>query len=212
MIETKARILDAAERLVATRGIGSTSLRSVIAEARVNLAAVHYHFGSKEALMTEVARRRINPVNSERLALLDRFEQEAGKRGPTIEKVVEAFVAPVVRMRDDPDHGEIFTNLMGRLLADPAYFFQGIVPQEFAEMRTRFVAAIERALPGLPREEVMWRMMFAIGALAHMMRIWEAMPALSDGVCKKSSVERNTQRLVGFVAAGLRAAGKRGRK
>jgi AcrR family transcriptional regulator len=212
MIDTKERILDAAEKLISKQGIGATSLRSVIAEARVNLAAVHYHFGSKEALTAEVARRRIKPINSERLAMLDQAEHKAGKKGPSLEQVVEAFLAPVVRLHEDPHHGEIFTNLMGRLLADPAYFLQWIMPSEFAEVRNRFAAAIERALPGLPREEIMWRMMFAIGALAHLMRVWDHMPALSDGACKKGNVKINTERLVAFVAAGLRVPVKRGRK
>ena len=49
----------------------STSLRQVITEAGVNLAAVHYHFGSKEDLLDEVVERRAGPVNKARLALLD---------------------------------------------------------------------------------------------------------------------------------------------
>jgi AcrR family transcriptional regulator len=205
MIETRERILDAAERLIARNGIGATSLRAIIAEAGVNLAAVHYHFGSKEALVSEVARRRIGPVNSERLAMLDRAKREAGKKGPSLEKVVEAFVAPVVRLQDVPERGEMFASLMGRLLADPTYFYRWILPQQFAEVRDRFVAAIEKAVPNLPRQEAMWRLMFAIGALAHMMRSWNDMPAFSDGVCGKSSVAKNSRRLVAFVAAGLRA-------
>ncbi|MCW5982538.1 MAG: TetR family transcriptional regulator [Bryobacteraceae bacterium] len=212
MTNTKERILDAAERLIAGHGIGATSLRSVIAAANVNLAAVHYHFGSKEALIGEVVRRRIGPLNRERLALLDRLEREAGRKGPSLEQIVEAFVAPIVRLRNDPDHGDTFTTLIGRLLADPAYFSQWIVPAEMAGLRDRFIGAMERALPGLPKEELLWRLMFSIGAMAHMMRIWDVMPAISGGACGVTDVETNTRRLVAFIAAGLRASAKGGRK
>src|ERR1051325_11674087 len=89
MTETKQKILDTAERLFAGQGYGATSLRQIIAEAGVNLAAVHYHFGSKEQLLDEVVVRRAGPVNDARIMMLDRLDAEGGS--PAIEKVLEAF-------------------------------------------------------------------------------------------------------------------------
>jgi AcrR family transcriptional regulator len=205
MNDTKERILDAAERLFARHGIGATSLRSIIAEAGVNLAAVHYHFGSKEALVSAVVHRCIDPLNQERLARLDRLEKEAGARRPSVEKVAEAFVAPVLKLRDDPNHGEDFARLMGRLFGEPEYGIEHMIPEHFSELRDRFVAAIQKALPKLSREEIMWRMLFAIGAMAHLLRLWDTVPAISAGACRPGSVERNTERLVAFIAAGFEA-------
>ena len=75
---TKDRILDSAERLFARDGFEATSLRAITAEANVNLAAVNYHFQSKEALVQAVIGRRMGPVNAQRIALLDACEAEAG--------------------------------------------------------------------------------------------------------------------------------------
>ena len=105
MNPTKERILDTAERLFAEQGYTATSLRGIIAEAEVNLAAVHYHFHSKEALLEAVILRRSVPANRERLILLDRCEQAAGNRPPSLEQVIEAFVAPTFRMARDPASG-----------------------------------------------------------------------------------------------------------
>ena len=102
MNHTKESILDTAERLFAANGYAATSLRSIIAEAGVNLAAVHYHFHSKEALLEAVILRRSVPANQERLALLDRFEKAAEGKPVPLEKVIEAFVAPTFRMSRDP--------------------------------------------------------------------------------------------------------------
>jgi AcrR family transcriptional regulator len=70
--DTKERILDAAERLFAAHGFAGTSLRAVTKEAGVNLAAVHYHFGTKEDLLRAVLSRIVIPVNRERLEMLRR--------------------------------------------------------------------------------------------------------------------------------------------
>src|SRR5579863_6004584 len=94
---TKDKILDIAERLFGEQGYEATSLRHVIFEAGVNLAAVHYHFGSKEELLDAVVLRGAVPMNAERLALLDRYEKEAGPRPVPVEKVLRAILVPTFR-------------------------------------------------------------------------------------------------------------------
>jgi AcrR family transcriptional regulator len=72
-VDTRERILDAAERLFMAHGYEGTSMRQITGEA-VNLAAVNYHFGSKESLMQEVFRRRLDWLNEERMRVLDEME------------------------------------------------------------------------------------------------------------------------------------------
>jgi AcrR family transcriptional regulator len=202
---TKERILDAAERLFAERGIAATSLRAVIAAAGVNLAAVHYHFGSKEALVAAVVRRRIEPLNRQRLELLDQLERRGARRPPRLAEIVEAFLAPPLRFGDDPERGEIFLKLMGRLLAEPEMFFGRIASGQFAEVRDRFLAALGKALPHLAAEEIFLRLMFAIGAAAQAALMAPYLEAASGGLCRPAGAEETLRRLVPFVAGGLRA-------
>src|SRR5438477_4352893 len=96
--DTKTRILDAAERLFVEHGFEATSLRSLTSAAGVNLAAVHYHFGSKEELFQAVLTRRLDPMNQERIDLLERVEREAGSRAPSCEKVLFAMLIPALRL------------------------------------------------------------------------------------------------------------------
>src|SRR5208283_4018233 len=104
MSETKQKILDTAERLFGDQGYAGTSLRHIIAEAGVNLAAIHYHFGSKEELLHRLIVRKAAPVNEERLALLDRYEAEAGSGSVPVEKLLQAFLKPPLsRIKDSPD-------------------------------------------------------------------------------------------------------------
>ncbi len=202
---TKERILDAAERLFAERGVAATSLRAIIAAAGVNLAAVHYHFGSKEALVAAVVGRRVEPLNRKRLELLDELERKSGRRPPRVEEIVEAFVAPPLRFGEDPARGEIFLKLIGRLLAEPELFFARIAASQFAQVRDRFVGALAKALPQLPAEEILWRLIFAVGAMAQATRSAPFLEAASGGLCRPAAIEETLGRLVRFIAGGLRA-------
>src|SRR5258708_4104116 len=114
---TKDRILNTAERLFARDGFEATSLRAITAEADVNLAAVNYHFQSKEALVEAVIGRRMGPVTARRLAMLDAYEASAGDAPLSIEKVMDAFFRPVVEMVGGNAHE--FVPLIGRLYTEP---------------------------------------------------------------------------------------------
>src|SRR2546426_8090555 len=91
--DTKTRILDTAEKLFGEKGFDATSLRDITAEAQVNLAAVNYHFQSKESLMDAIIERRFEPVNRRRMEMLD-----AAGPSPTVEQIVEAFLSPLFVM------------------------------------------------------------------------------------------------------------------
>src|SRR5215471_5926289 len=157
---TKEKILDAAEKLFGMNGFDATSLRDITAEAQVNLAAVNYHFQSKEALMESVISRRIQPVNRRRLELLD----SAGEN-PTVEQVIGAFLAPVFL---ETNLGSV-PSLIGRVLADPGQFLKKLFPEEFAPLTRRFAEAFGRALPDLTPREVAWRMHFMSGSMSHIL-------------------------------------------
>jgi AcrR family transcriptional regulator len=202
---TKDRILDAAEGLFAQQGFSATSLRAITAEAGVNLAAVNYHFGSKDGLLEAVFGRRLGPLNDERLALLDEAESTPG--GASLEGVLEALVGPPLRLhRDHERGGPQFMRLMGRTLTEPTDNIQEIFLRQFREIAERFTSAMRRALPGLPADEIFWRAHFAIGAMAHTMCDTFRLRLISGGLCEAGDdAEAIIRRLVVFLAAGMRA-------
>ncbi|HLG98976.1 MAG TPA: TetR/AcrR family transcriptional regulator [Bryobacteraceae bacterium] len=200
---TKDRILDAAERLFARDGIEATSLRAITAEAGANLAAVNYHFQSKDALVRAVIARRIVPVNQRRLALLDECEKAAGDGPLPLEGVLDAFVRPVVEIYRT--HAREFSPLMGRMYTEPADYIERIYKDHLEAVASRFVQAYQRALPGVPRVEVLWRLHFSMGALAHTMAASRLLQIFSHGECDPSDVEGTLKRLENFMMAGLTA-------
>jgi AcrR family transcriptional regulator len=197
MTETEVKILDTAERLFGEQGYGATSLRHIIAEAGVNLAAIHYHFGSKEELLDQLIMRVAKPVNEERLALLDRAEAEAGAGPLAVERVLEAFFGPpLLRAGKRPQ----VVRLMGRMYGEG--LMPVIVEKHFHPVVTRFFAALQRALPQLGPEELALRAQFMVGAMAHTMC---GSPQYTLVPPEPSDFQSRIVRLVAFLRGGFRA-------
>jgi AcrR family transcriptional regulator len=203
--DTKERILDAAELLFADRGFAATSMRNITARAKVNLAAVNYHFGSKEMLIQAVFSRRLVPLNRERLDLLDRLEAAAGERGPALEQIVEAFIGPPLRMSRDPERGgAVFMRLLGHAMNQPKDHIRRLLAEQFRGGAMRFTAAVSRAQPELPEYEIPWRLLFMAGAMAHTMSLCDELRKMYDGLDEDTHAEAMIERLVPFLSAGLR--------
>jgi len=196
-VDTKQRILDSAEKLFANQGL-DTSLRTIIADAQVNLAAIHYHYHSKEALLDAVLARRLKLINEERIEKLELCGPKA-----TLEGVLEAFIAPAVRVAADPAGGRNFVRLMGRIVVEDR--LPGLIKQHFGAILQRFTIALQKAVPELPPVELFWRMHFTAGVMAHTLRAGLDMELISNGVCDPTDVDSVTQRVVAYAAAGFRA-------
>ncbi len=204
-VDTKTQILDAAEALIAEKGIDAVSLRAITAAAGVNLAAVHYHFGSKEALVGKVYERRLGPINKLRLEMLDAVESAAGDGAPDLEGVLRALIEPPIRMYCEHDKASLYMQLGGRIYAEPADFVQAMFDDLFQEIVGRFLPAFERALPGLADVERGWRVHFSIGSMIHTLLDSKRLGRFTHGMCNLNDSEAVIERLVNFTAAGLRA-------
>ena len=204
--DTKLSLLDAAEALIAEHGVGGASLRAITSRAGTNLAAANYHFGSKEALARAVIARRLGPINGERLKLLDEAEQASGEAGPSLETLVRTFVGPVVRFGQDlPDRGRHFAQICGRAMTQPDPMLRESLLAELAEAIRRFHAAFARALPELPQGELLWRIQFMVGAMAHTIAGNELIEAVHGDRLDTRDVDGVVDRMVRFLCAGLAA-------
>jgi AcrR family transcriptional regulator len=194
MINTKQRILDTAERLFADQGYAGVSLRQIIADAGVNLAAIHYHFGSKEEVLDHVVMRKAGPVNRERLERLDQVEKGGRLE---VKRILEAFLMPMAEVAEEnPD----FCRMMGRLQAEG--ILTQVLVRNFQPVLERFLGALRRALPDIPESEFAWRVHFMQGAIAHAML---GQPAALAKLDVHARFSERLERLVTFLSAGLSA-------
>jgi AcrR family transcriptional regulator len=205
--DTRERILAAAEEAFMEGGFGATSLRTITSRAGVNLAAVNYHFGSKEALIKEVFARHLGPLNQARIAYLDRLEAEAAAAPLPPERIIEAIVAPALQVSRDPLRGGArFLRLLGRALSEPADSMRELLPAQYREVVLRFKAALTRALPHLPEAELVWRMHFMFGAMSYAMAGNDALQLIATCEAEGADdAEAIIARLIPFLTAGLQA-------
>ena len=205
--ETRTRILDAAEELFMQHGFEGTSMRLLTTRAAVNLATVNYHFGSKDALIEAVFRRRLDPMNAARLGALEKVETEAAGRALAPEAIIRAFVGESLRMIEDAKGGgRNFIRLLGRTYTEPAKAIRALIGQMYAPTMERYKAALERALPQMPREELVWRMHFMFGTLSYTLAATDAVQLIAG--CKpedRHDARLLEDRLTAFLAAGLAA-------
>ena len=214
--KTRTLIIDTAEKLFAERGVEGTSVRDIVHEAGVNLGAINYHFGTKDALVVAVFVRRLEPLNRERLRRLDELERKAGEKPLELEAVLCAFFRPIIeRETGDASSSELsfvrWVRLLGRLFQEPNPELMGLLKLHFEHICSRFDKAILRAVPGLTPNEVFWRMNFLIGALDRALDMWSRfdwLPIIGLGPdikLERPSTEELITQLIAFCAAGIRA-------
>ena len=205
-LDTRLRIIDAAEALFTEYGFDATTLRQITGAAEVNLAAVNYHFGSNEELIREVFRRRLTWLNQQRLKELARLEAEAGDAPVKPSRILEVFFGEALKMAADREGGgRTFMRLLGRTYTKPSEFVRGFLAEEYAAVTTRFKAALIKALPGVPPEEIMWRFHFMLGAMAYAISGADALHIVAEGELDDGDTEALYARLMSFMLGGLRA-------
>jgi AcrR family transcriptional regulator len=205
--DTKKNILDAAEKLFSRQGFSSTSLRVLTKEAGVNLAAVNYHFGSKEELIKAVIERRLLPLNLLRVEKLQSVKKRAEeeKRLPGVREVLLAFIEPTFAFRKSGKGAQNFITLIGRAFSEP----EGTVREIFLDLVRPVLQLLHdllcKALPQVPREVIFLRLHFTLGAMGHAMNMHHVSCLVPEGQDFNIDAVSMAEQFVGFVVSGLEA-------
>ena len=199
-LQTQTKILDAAETLFMDSGFTATSFRAIARNAGVNLAAAHYHFGSKEGLFAATLHRRVAPLTANRLKAL--ADLEARTESPTAREILNAYLRPLASL--DPDSP--LPRLIARLYGEPHSISDPIVRQEFGETAGLFLKAVIRAFPDVPEDIMTWRFHFVIGSMIHLLS-FDSPPIV---VSAEPEPLEGLESLIDFAVSGLEAPTRRG--
>jgi AcrR family transcriptional regulator len=199
---TRTAILSAAERLYADRGFGDVTLRDIVAAADVNLAAVNYHFGSKDELIAELFVSRSLATNRERLNELKAAE-EAGNGRADIGAILRALVGPTLRGCLGPERERsAAARFMIRASIESVPPIRRIKNREIDHLR-KFAAAMRRSLPGRDMVDLYWGLHFALAMAHQTIRDGERLTKLSEGSCDLNDVGAIIERVVAVSMMAL---------
>jgi len=202
---TRERLLDSAERQFSEHGFAGASLREITSDAEANLAAVSYHFGSKEELFVAVLERVMAPINRERLALLDAAEERAAGQPLELEELIGILVGPVLRSHAAGGRASCALRLFARGQFEDASIWKRLAEGSLKVIKPRLEAALARSLPHLSAQDIAYRMHFVMGAVKSAAGDQHALRAMSRGLCDPDDIEGTLAQLVAFLAAGMRA-------
>jgi len=201
---TKAAVFNAAERLFALHGFQNVSVRDITAEAGVNLASVNYHFGSKDALLFEIFRRRTSELNRERARMLHEANSRHDGR-PPVREILEAYFAPPLRWASPDNDRRISVQFIIRARSEGTEEMREVLRNDVSHL-ARFADALMAARPELPKEDVYWRLHFVLG-MVHNNRFaeFDRLHHLSGGITREADVDALLRRMLDFAEAGFLA-------
>ncbi|HEY0688370.1 MAG TPA: TetR family transcriptional regulator [Kribbella sp.] len=195
---TRERLLNIAEQRFGEGGYEGTSLRAITVAAAANIAAVNYHFGSKEALLRAAVTRAMAPVNIERRRRLDQLE---AKGQPTVEQLIRAFIEPgldVILRRGE--RGRVVARFIGRVAFDPSRRIRELYSAEADPVEARYLAALQAALSQAAPESVAFGYLNMLGLLAmHQSQALSRAPGMEE----VEDPGRLAENLIAFLVAAF---------
>ena len=202
-LSTQDRILNSAERLFSERGIDGVSLREITTDSGVNSASLHYHFGSKIAVLERIFELRAAPIAEERERLLSQLKTNRQGR-PKVEDVLYAFLRPALESQETAD-GDSFRMLRARLAFEREEVRRRVLDKAFNRSSQMALQALAQALPHLDAQELHWRFHFLLGSMVYTMAYPGRIESLPEEKIDTRDWQKALDRLVAFAAAGLRA-------
>lgn len=204
-INTKIKILDAAEVLFAETGFADTSLRQITSRAEVNLASVNYHFGSKKELIQAVIKRYLDvfvPLITDELKGIMETSEPVN-----LNTVFESFVQPLLQLNAFRENGtDLFMRLIGRGYTDKQGHLRRFFNTYHGEMLDLIVQAIKKASPQLTKSDIFWRLHFTLGSLVFTMAMSDALTEIAEAdFGEEVNIEGIIRRVIPYIASGVAA-------
>src|SRR6516165_409713 len=198
-------ILIAAEELFSTNGFNAVSVRDIAQAAGANPGSVTYHFKTKDGLLLEIYRRHCGPMNLRRSELLAAAKRVRDLQD-RLEAIVRAYVLPAFTSGSDlAGGGARFTRLRAVMSAEGNEVARRIIAQTFDDTSHAFIDAIHESLPHIPRQDIVWRCHFLLGALYYSLVTPGRVSRLSRGAADGSDAASAIEQLVRATVASLQA-------
>jgi TetR/AcrR family transcriptional regulator, regulator of cefoperazone and chloramphenicol sensitivity len=201
--ETHERILEAAQKLFAEKGLDATSVRDITAAADCNVAAVNYHFGGKENLYLESFRAMLGPLRDQRLAVIGELMER--EPVPTLEAFLSTFAEGFLEPLVDESKGRRFMVFVAREILDPRLPTSVFLDEFIRPLIARAVAALDRVGVPMTPEASLLCVFSLIGQLLHAVKAHHLASHVDTPEAVPFELASFLDHFVRFSAAGIRA-------
>ena len=203
---TRKRLLRSTESLFADFGFGGLTLRKAAEQSQTNLASAHYHYGSKEALVMEMLKTRIFPINQRRKEYLRIAKRKALGKALKTQVIFEALIAPIGEEIAKSHHTrKTLAQLVARTFTEPVDFIQTMHDRFFGEICEVFLNELRKTHPNVNEEELYWNFHLSVSSLLGVLAQHRRLEHFSNGLCKENDVNGMIRRLIVFVTQGFEA-------
>lgn len=204
-ISAASRIASSAKEVFSQYGYHGASIRDITRKAGVNLAAIHYYLGDKEALYCDTLLKCLNPINEERLTRLAHASQLSGDEPIPLPLILDIFARPFFELCDAKTDKIHSLRLIGRSMCEPLPFLDQLLAKELHPVTMKFAHAIRRHVPTLSAQEFMWRLNFVVGSMHHTLATIDRVKELTHGLCRNDDPNIVLQHFVSFAVNTINA-------
>jgi AcrR family transcriptional regulator len=202
--ETRGRLIEATARLFSLHGYNGLTLRSVAKEAKANLAAANYHFGSKDALVLEMLRERIMPINQRRLELLEEEKSKSPLQPLSVFQIFYTLIHPVGEEISKSANSRCsLAQLVARTFTEPTEFIERMHHRFFSQIAEIYHRELSLTFPNQPAKEIYWHLHLAVASMLGALAQHRRLEDFTKGMCNEDQVDEMIDRLTKFVSHGF---------
>lgn len=207
-LETRERLLDAAEELFANFGLYGVTVRNVSEHVGVDSALIPYYFGTKRGMFDAVFARRAETINAARMTAMDAYEATVGN-DVTVEGAIAAFLSPILENDRHEDAGWRNFSALVALANNSKEWGGEMMSRYFDHVIHRLIELLQKAMPEAKLDDLYWSYQMFSGALMVIQASTGRIELLSNGKCSSDDVDAFSERLVDYTVAGFRAVCER---
>ena len=182
---TTDRILDAAEVEFAAHGFVETSVRTITTKAKVNLAAVNYHFGSKKGLIQAVTDRFLGPLSQQLQIQLNAYEKSAHQSQNDEHELRNLFNILAQSCQYVAQHNHhslaVFARLINTAYSQSQGHLRKHLTKQYGASFLYFMKILRQFMPVMTNEQFFWRFHYLLGMLVFSLSSSEALLAICEG-------------------------------
>ena len=203
-IATRRRLIEATARLFSLHGYNGLTMRSVAKEANANLAAANYHFGSKDALVLEMLRERIQPINQRRMQLLETYKKNQTREPLSVFQILRSLIQPIgEEISKSASSRCSLAQLVARTFTEPTKFIERMHHRFFSQIAEIYYRELSLIYPNAPAKEVYWHLHLAVSSMLGALAQHRRLEDFTKGLCTEDQVDEMIDRLIHFVSQGF---------